>query len=413
MASNNIELNIGSKFDGEGFNKLNTALRSSSGNVSRVSGAVGNMLTNMDGLDGSIGKVIRSAGGLIGGLLSMGVWGVAIGAVTKFIGWMESMRNQAKEARLAAKGLSKEFMTLDAMARGYQRRVEQWKQKKRESDEADAKAAKAAERARQAEFEAMDKRMQMEKEYDQYLMKTAALKEKIAGLSDEQIAVNSARRQVEFANKWEGTFGQTEAQLNLELAQKAATAKFNQLADEITAELDAADAEAEAAQKAAAAKKKSAEAEEKRAKIKDESEKKLKELDDRIAAAKENAAQLEENAARARGGKTFGEWQRGERELEREQKKEAQRQQRVIDNAQRERDAIGGRIFDVNGRLKKSASKADIARFKKLGEFLADQDPNNNPALKEAERLEQEKADLIAKVQRDIADIAAAITNNT
>lgn len=413
MARNNIELNIGSKFDGEGFNKLNTALRSSSGNIRRVSDVVGNMLSNMDGLDGSIGKVVRTAGGLVGGLLSMGVWGVAIGAVVKFVGWLGNMRSQVKEARLAARGLSKEFMTLDAMARGYQRRVEEWKQKKRESDEADARAAKAAERAKQAEFEAMDKRIQMEKEYDQYLMKTAELKEKIAGLSDEQIAVNSARRQVEFANKWEGTFGRTEAQLNLELAQKAAAAKFNQLADEITAELDAADAEAEAAQKAAAAKKKSAEAEEKRAKIKDESEKKLKELDDKIAAAKENAAQLEANAARARGGKTFGEWQRGERELEREQKKEAQRQQRVIDNAQRERDAIGGRIFDVNGRLKKSANAADIARFKKLGEFLADQDPNNNPALKEAKRLENEKADLIAKVQRDIADIAAAINNNT
>lgn len=46
----------------------------------------------------------------------------------------------------------------------------------------------------------------------------------------------------------------------------------------------------------------------------------LRDIDNQIQQAQNEAQVLEENAQRARGGKTFGEWQRGERDLAREQR---------------------------------------------------------------------------------------------
>jgi len=409
MVKNNIELNIGSKFDGEGFQKLNAALKKSSGNVRQVGGAVGNMLSSMDGLDGSAGKLVRTASGLISGFLSMGVWGVAIAGVTKLIGLLSELNQQTKDATLAAKGLSKEYMTVEAAARGYQRRVESWKKAKADKDEKDAKAAEAAKKARDAEIKAIDERTQAEKEYDQYLMKTAALKEKIAGLSNEQIAVNSAQRQLDFANKWGGNYAQTEADLNLQLAQKAlASAMEAERKSREEAAKKLAD-ETSAKEKAVADQKAAAEREAKVAKMKEEQAKRVKDIDDKVAALKERAAQLEENAARARGGKTFGEWQRGERQREQDQKKADVRQKNVIKNAEKEI----AQLESEQRRFGRGFSKARADRLSKLREFVADQDPKNNPALKEAEALEKQKMDLIAKTQRDIADIAKSVKDTT
>ena len=133
-----------------------------------------------------------------------------------------------------------------------------------------------------------------------------------------------------------------------------------------------------------------------------------KALDERLAKAREEAARLEENAQRARG-KSFNEWDRGEKRRARDEEREAKKQAGFLDRAAREQAAIGQRIFDRHGRLRKGANKADIERWKKLNEFQLNNDPKNNPAIKEAERLEKERRDLEAKTQRDVADIKAAL----
>lgn len=63
-----------------------------------------------------------------------------------------------------------------------------------------------------------------------------------------------------------------------------------------------------------------------------------------------------------------------------------------------------------NGRGFNPQRAAALAR---LREFVADQNPANNPALKLAEQLEKQKLDLIAKTNRDIADISARLKDAT
>ena len=167
-------------------------------------------------------------------------------------------------------------------------------------------------------------------------------------------------------------------------------------------------AAAEAAKMRAVKEKKAAEAAEKIEKVKAQHEEAVKRIDERLAKAREEAARLEENAQRARG-KSFNEWARGERERARNEEREAKKQAGFLDRAAREQAAIGQRIFDRHGRLRKGANKADIERWKKLNEFQLNNDPKNNPALKEAERLEKERRELEAKTQRDVADIKAAL----
>ena len=127
----------------------------------------------------------------------------------------------------------------------------------------------------------------------------------------------------------------------------------------------------------------------------------MKQLDREQKKAMEEAAKLEENAKRARGGKTFGEWQRGERELANDQRKADIRQKNVIDHAQQElarleANARRGRAF---------TNKHDLERMAKLREFILNQDPNNNPALKKAQQLEADKLKAAQESAKKLEDI--------
>lgn len=405
MAKNNIELAIGSKFDGEGFQKLNSALKSSAGNVRRVSGAVGGMLGALEGMDGTIGKVTRTAGGLVGGFLSMGVWGIAIGAATSLVGWINKVFKEAKNTTEELKRMNNAWMTAEGRAAAYARRVKEWKNAKKEADDAAKKAEEEQAEAIRKKQYAMDyafkkgleetkAKIAAEKEYDKYLMKTAELKDEIDGLDDDTRAKNSIGREIAFAQKWGDDRGVEEGRLRLKLLEKKIADKTAQMK--------------EIAEKKLADEKKSADIAEKRAKIaeaREKSEKKIKELDEKMANLRNEALKLEENASRARGGKTFGEWQRGERQREQDQKKADVRQKNVIANAEKEI----AQLESEQRRFGKGFNKQRADRLAKLREFVADQDPKNNPALKEVERLEKEKMELIKKTKEDIAAIAKTI----
>lgn len=409
MAKNNIELSIGSTFDGEGFTKLNTALKTSGGNIRRVSGSVGRMLGQFEGMPGTLGKATRAVGGLLGGLMQFGPVGLtvaaAVGAFKLIIGPLQKIQEETKQLKENLDRMNNAWKTAEGRAAAFQKRVQMWKDAEAERDEKAKEAAAARKRAQEAENKAIDERVKMEREYDQYLMKTSALKERIAGLSEDQIAVNSAQRQVAFAQKWGGQMDREEAQLQLDLAKKKASDAFDALADEILQQAKDFDDQAAAEKKAKEAEKERAEKEKQIAAEKDAMAKKVKDLDERIAAAKKEAADLEANAARARG-KSVGAWLSDERKLQREQQKEERQQANRVQNAETEL-----------ARLVRMSPKARNAwqnqRIKDLREWLVDQDPNNNPKLKEAERLEKEKTDLIAKTQRDIANIAKTIQDNT
>lgn len=153
--------------------------------------------------------------------------------------------------------------------------------------------------------------------------------------------------------------------------------------------------------KEAAAKAAKEELKQQMAVIKKLHDEKMAKLEDERKKALDEAKKLEENAARARGGKTFGEWQRGERELANNQRKADIRQKNVIDHAQQElarleANARRGRAF---------TNKHDMERMAKLREFILNQDPNNNPALKKAQQLEADKLKAAQESAKKLEDI--------
>lgn len=148
MAKNNIELSIGSTFDGEGFNKLNTALKTSGGNIRRVSGAVGSMLGRFEGMPGTLGKATRAVGGLLGGLMQFGPVGLtvaaAVGAFKLIIGPLQKVREETKLLKENLDRMSNAWKTAEGRAAAYQRTVAKWKQKEQDRIDAEKEAAAPA-----------------------------------------------------------------------------------------------------------------------------------------------------------------------------------------------------------------------------------------------------------------------------
>ena len=164
------------------------------------------------------------------------------------------------------------------------------------------------------------------------------------------------------------------------------------------------DVRAESAQKA-----KEAEA----AKVRADAAKKVEDIERNIVHLKDlaarkdaEAARLEANAARARGGKTFGEWQRGERAIANENRRRNVRQANVVRNAQREI----AQLQDERRRFGRGFNPARAKRLAQLMEFVNDQNPANNPAAKaakaardRAEQLQKER-DGVQKAMKDALD---------
>ena len=136
------------------------------------------------------------------------------------------------------------------------------------------------------------------------------------------------------------------------------------------------------------------------AQIKKVSAERIAAIDKEIAKAREEAAIWERNAQGARQT-TPGNWARQQRQRERQEGREQAKWYRRVVNAEREL-----------AREERRAGGGNEKRIKQLREFLAAQDPANNPAAKRAQALEKERNDMAAKMQRDIADILATLKDN-
>lgn len=97
MARQQIELGINTTYSGEGFKKLNAALKQSSGQVTRVSSSVSNVMDKLGGLDGAAGKTVGAIGKLAGSFAHGGVFGVAMGLASTAVGFLVGKFNEAKE----------------------------------------------------------------------------------------------------------------------------------------------------------------------------------------------------------------------------------------------------------------------------------------------------------------------------
>lgn len=428
MANGQINLTIAERRTGNGLasaandvgilNKQLSVSRRSVSDLSRAAGVLG----------GTFGQVFKL---VLGG----GMWTLAATALTKVVELMKKHNELVKDARLAAQGLSREYMTLEAAARGYQRRVEKWRAAKAAADKAEADAAKAAADAEEKSRRNALMLIESAKEYNALQVQIASVKRKMAVLDADEVTqakamaaelkdqaelrVRLAQRDVESARVRGSLAEQTNAEKAVELARvrlEAAVKEGEKIvrdAEKKMAEEAAAAAkklEDEKAKLAAEAEKKRRDAEKKAAgeridAIRKEHKAKMDALEEEIRKAHDEAQVLEQNAQRARGGKTFGVWAREERDRERDQRRADIRQQNVIRNAQRELSRLEG-----NARRGRAFTNAhDLARMAKLREFIADQDPNNNPALKRAQELEKQRKEAEAKMQKDIDAIRKAI----
>jgi len=387
----------------------------------------------------SLGSEFGAAGGaagrFIGAMAQGGLMGAAAGAAVEGVralasAWREHNALMA-DAALAAKGLSREYMTLEAAARGYQKRVESWRKAKAAADKAEADAAKAKARAAEEEKRRDAAHLDYTNRYlslEQQVADEARRRESLG--ADElrqlelkveamreaaKLAVSAAERNLGAARKGGDGYAIDVAAKELELAKERqktvevmAKKEFDDREKRIRKETEARLA---AVRREAAARKAAFEADQRDkarariAELKESAQERLAALDREIAKERGRAEGLEANAARARGGKTFGEWQRGERDIERQKRREESRQARVTESAAKRAAALE----DEARRFGKGFSPQRARELARLREFVVDQDPKNNPALRNVAELEEKRTKVVAQMQKDIADIAKAL----
>ena len=103
MAKGNINLEIGTKFNGEGLQKLNTALKSTGGQVKKTASAVSQLSGQLGEMGGAAGKVVGGISNVVGSFMQMGMIGgvVAVGtlAIEGLFKWLNRTNEKLKELR--------------------------------------------------------------------------------------------------------------------------------------------------------------------------------------------------------------------------------------------------------------------------------------------------------------------------
>ncbi len=116
MASNKIQITLASVFQGEGFNKANTAVKGLSKNVKDATEGFGKLSGELGGINGTVGKVADGIGKLFGAL-SGGPIGLAIAGVTLLVSIFSSWKESTDEAA------RKQHEMMAKMEEGYRRRL--------------------------------------------------------------------------------------------------------------------------------------------------------------------------------------------------------------------------------------------------------------------------------------------------
>lgn len=432
--SKDIHIKIGSSFSGEGFKELNNALKASSNGAKNVIKPVNDVMNAFSDLGGGAGKALSTAGKLLGSFASMGVWGLLIASVSSAVGWFVKWRKETEDTKLAMQGLSREYMTLDAAVAGYNRRIERMKKAHEEAKKAEKERADQAKKilASNEVWQNEDQKKQMlasNKHVDQYRVaqsaaRSAALQGEMLGAANpyeeakiriRQMAENAqeAVRKARFALD-DARIGGDKSEIRVaEINLEAALQRLKNAKEE--AKAIARQVKEEYERQAAVAR-----AEDQREKLSEEAARvraivaerekahadKISELDKRIEEARDRAAKLEENAAKARGI-SVGDWLKNRRNEEREKAKEERLQAGRMKNAQEELDRL------TNPRTRRVRSDWEKKRIADLQEWIADQDPNNNPALQEAQRLEAEKSRISKEQLTELQSLNARLKELT
>lgn len=93
-----LTLNIGTKYDGDGFKKVNSAINSTAARAKSASKAIGGIQTALGGLGGEAGKVAGQVGGIAQAFTQMGIAGGIIAAGTLAIEGLFKWLNKTNDA---------------------------------------------------------------------------------------------------------------------------------------------------------------------------------------------------------------------------------------------------------------------------------------------------------------------------
>ncbi len=416
MDGNIVKLVFQTVMAGSGFAKVNAEtaeLMKKMGKMSQGVQIMGRAFGNLGGIMGHS----------IGMLMQGGIWGaaaeVASAAVGKAVSLFREWNRLAKDAQLAAKGLSREYMTLEYAHAQYLKRVERWRKAADEArqaeEEAAAKSKEAAERLAESKRQAVvfaqryyaleDKiaqegekaGLQSEKEVERLRAKVKLM------LDAAKAEVADRTRGVETAQATGGGYDVDIARKELELAvarQKNVVAEARRLVSEHRSAKELAEAEAEARLEAMRE-----EGERKAGEIRKAYAEAIARVEAQIAAKRAEADAWEANAQGARGV-GFGDWARGERDRARDERDRA-RDERAEARKQANRErGVDDEIARIEAISPRARSKWHRNRLAQLKGWKAAQDPDNNPALDEADALEKKREKLLEEQNAKLDKIA-------
>ena len=365
---------------------------------------------------GSMGSQIANVANM---LLAGGVWGAAMAAATfavkGLIGWWDRLCMKNDEVTRKFREQQKALRSLEATTAAYQRRVQMWKDAKADADRAAADAQEAEKNAAETAKRQMEEAHQLALRYYDLQQKLADLETKRGELSDDEETrlrariklmldaakhdVSQKRLAMDHANRTGGGMDRELAGSELAIAlknQELVTAEARKMvkayrdAKKLAEEKRAM--EFQAALRAdfmrAEAERKQREAQGMRDRLREKTSRQVQDVEKQIEAAKAEADALEENAARARG-RSFQDWQRGERDRAREGRSDRTKR------AMQANESELARLEEQARKSPRAMSQWARNRLARLREWKADQNPANNPALNAVNDLQAKRDKLL------------------
>lgn len=98
MADQNVKINIGTSFNGEGVAKSIQGMGKIGDAAKKASSTIGQLAGSFEGLDNSASKAIGSIGNLMSAFATGGAFGMAAMAVTTIVSAFSEMKQKAEEA---------------------------------------------------------------------------------------------------------------------------------------------------------------------------------------------------------------------------------------------------------------------------------------------------------------------------
>lgn len=122
MGTENIRFNLGSGFDGSGFDRArsavsgaNASMASAGKEANRMGESFGKVIKGLDSTGGMMGSTAEKVKNVIGGALSGGIWGIAIAGVaavaSAWISWRKEIEETKKKQDEVLLALAKQKLT--------------------------------------------------------------------------------------------------------------------------------------------------------------------------------------------------------------------------------------------------------------------------------------------------------------